>query len=684
MRQKMIDLKRIVRIAAFTLIYLIGLIVDPIVKLSSLEKTKHYQTSRSNFLLDFLISQRLLEDIHIIPYFLKSVVKYVYSLNRTQRFTNWYVFEEQVLIQPNTIFMKFPKSTANEEFEEYTYKQAYDIILKLSAYLTTDSIDCKPGEIIGLYYQNNPMFIFLWYALWQIGCIPAFLNYNIQGDSLKHCIEIGNITKVFVDPRIKQNFTYKGTLKNVQVINVNEEEIFVTVIKNQKAPTFLQKHHIRTPKTIRDFDPALLIFTSGTTGLPKSAVISWRKSTIGCALFGKIYHMEEKGSNVFTAMPLYHSTAALLGICAVVSQGGTFTIVSKFSASQFWKQVYCSNATHVQYVGEICRYLLNTPRSETKYEQEHNVKVAYGNGLRDTIWIDFKKRFNIPIIGEFYASTEAPFATTSLQFGQEKGIGACKSYGPFVTLFLSLQQCLIKTDPEDPTVPYRNANNLCEKPEINESGELLMKIFFPKNPKTSFQGYLGNEKATESKILRNVFKKGDAYYRSGDLIKEDKESRWYFVDRLGDTFRWKSENCSTQEVENCIMTDPLIKKDDSCVIECCVVGLKIQGYEGRCGYAILQRNLEHQSSLTELEILNGLLPRLNTSLPKYSMPLFVKFVDEIEHTNNHKIRKVGYRNDKLPNGSDGNATIYFLKNYKEYVELTQEEYEKILNGEVKL
>lgn len=281
-------------------------------------------------------------------------------------------------------------------------------------------------------------------------------------------------------------------------------------------------------------------------------------------------------STVFTAMPLFHSTAALLGACAILSHGGCLALSHKFSASTFWKQVYLTGATHIQYVGEVCRYLLHTPIS--KYEKMHKVKVAYGNGLRPDIWQDFRKRFNIEVIGEFYAATEAPFATTTFQKG-DFGIGACRNYGTIIQWFLSFQQTLVRMDPNDDSVIYRNSKGFCEVAPVGEPGEMLMRIFFPKKPETSFQGYLGNAKETKSKVVRDVFRRGDAWYRCGDLLKADEYGLWYFLDRMGDTFRWKSENVSTTEVE-----DQLTASNKEQYAQVLVVGIKVPKYEGRAGF----------------------------------------------------------------------------------------------------
>ncbi|SSD61058.1 probable Very long-chain fatty acid transport protein [Saccharomycodes ludwigii] len=651
--------------------------------------TKNYSHIFANLYDYFDSKTRLREDFHIAPYFFIALFSYIKSLIITKKFQYWYIFESKVSKHPKKLCLVYPNLQANGDFniEQYTYKEVYDIVLRLSYYLHND-LNIKEAEIVGMYYTNKPTFIFFWLALWNLGAIPAFMNYNSAGAPLIHSLKIANIKHVLIDPEtidvftlnkpdIMQNFPY------IKLHEINEDSLYSNVLFNaEKYPKFRQSDKIRSPKTLTDYSPACLIYTSGTTGLPKSAIMSWRKACLGCSLFGRIYHMNGKNSVVFTAMPLYHSTAALLGVCAVFSQGGCVALSHKFSASTFWKQVYLTKATHVQYVGEICRYLLNTKPSQ--YEQLHNVKIAYGNGLRPDIWTDFKKRFNIPVIGEFYASTEAPFATTSYQTG-DFGVGACRNYGPLVTWFLSYEQRLVKMDPNDSAKVYRDPQDgLCRDPEIGEPGEVLMRIFFPKKPETSFQGYLGNKSATDSKVLRDVFRNGDAWYRSGDLLKSDKYGLWYFVDRMGDTFRWKSENVSTKEVEDQFMHTALGEK---CIDEIVVVGLKVLNFEGKCGFACISLKKDgsnFQSVEQRVEFLNKILETLNKNLPKYALPVFVKFVDEIEHTDNHKIKKTSYSNQMLPHGSGNNETLYFLRNYKKYQELTDKDWDDIKNNIIKL
>lgn len=623
---------------------------------------------------------RLREDFYIIPFFIKAVVRYVISV-RQNRFQYWYTFTKIVKKYPNNIAICYPRPSAVKgeyELEKFTYQEFYDIVLRLSYFMRSE-YGVTAGEHIGLDSTNKPMFLFLLFATWNIGAIPALLNYNISGRPLVHSLKTANVSKVFIEPQASKPIMESEDLikEALPDINLNylEESELMSLLKNPSAAKFLQRDDIRSPKLITDYKPAMFIFTSGTTGLPKSAIMSWRKAVFACNLFSHVFHMDSH-SVVFTAMPLFHSTAAMLGLCAVISQGGCLAMANKFSATNFWKQAYLTNATHVQYVGEICRYLLHAPPS--KYDHMHSVKVAYGNGLRPDIWQKFRKRFNIETIGEFYAATEAPFATTCLQKG-DFGVGACKSYGSIINWFLSFQQVLVRMDPEDDSVVYRNAKGFCERPAIGEPGELLMKILFPKQPETSFQGYLGNKKETESKVLRNVFKRGDAYYRCGDLFREDRDGLLYFLDRLGDTFRWKSENVSTSEVE-----DEIMSSNESDFAQAVVVGVKIPGYEGRAGFAVIKLYDASISIERRLEILQSLLADLNKELPKYALPIFVKLVDEIEMTDTSKISKKTYKNQVLPRGPQGDETIFWLKDYKEYKVLTDMDWEAIKLQSVKL
>lgn len=621
------------------------------------------------------------DDYHIATYFIASVVKYIWLIY-SNRFQYWYIIESQVKKHPNSLAISYAKPLAKKgefELQEFTYAETYKIVLRLSHYLFNVH-RVKPGDNIALDFTNKPLFIFLWFALWNLGATPAFLNYNTLGQPLIHCIQVSNISQIFIDPFAaepikKTEDDLKKELPHTQLHYLDEDELFETVLLNEDYPTLRVDDAIRSPNSARDFEAAMLIYTSGTTGLPKPAIMSWRKATIGCSLFGRIMRVTP-GKAVFTAMPLYHSTAALLGVCAIFAHGGCVAISNKFSTSTFWKQVCLTNATHIQYVGEVCRYLLNSPVSP--YEKQHHVEIAYGNGLKTDIWKEFKERFNIKIIGEFYASTESPFATTSLQRG-EFGIGACRNYGPVVNAFLSIQQCLVKVNPDDETQIYRNEKGFAETTDVGQAGELLMRIFIPKRPETSFQGYLGNKKDTESKVIRDVFRKGDAWYRSGDLLRADENGLWYFTDRLGDTFRWKSENVSSAEVENQIMS---ASKD--IILEAVVVGVQLPSNEGRAGFAVIKLKKVDISVEEKVELLNSLLSHLKNNLPKYALPIFIKFVENIELTHTHKVAKSKYRNQVLPHGESGNETFFWLCNYKYYKVLTDDDWEEIAKGTNKI
>lgn len=632
-------------------------------------------------LIDYLDRKhRIREDFYIIKFFIKSVAAHFLAV-RSRRFQYWYLFAKQVDQNADNLAITYPRPLAEKgefEVESFTYRETYDIVLRLS-HILHEEYGVRAGENIAIDSTNKPLFLFLMLASWNIGAVPAFLNYNTLGHPLVHSLKISNITQVFIDPQasgpIKSSEReIKQELPNVKLNYLNEIDLLET-LKDQKTPTFLQNDDVRSPANVTDYKPCMFIYTSGTTGLPKSAIMSWRKATLGCALFAHIEHMDNN-SVVFTAMPLFHSTATLLGVCSVWSKGGCVAISNKFSASNFWKEAYLTRATHCQYVGEICRYLLNTPVS--KYESMHSVKVAYGNGLRPDIWQKFRHRFHIEVIGEFYAATEAPLATTSYQKG-DFGVGACRNYGTGIQLFLSLQQTLVRMDPDDDATVYKNSKGLCEKPAVGEPGEMLMRIFYPKKPETSFQGYLGNKKETESKVLRNVFKQGDAWFRTGDLLKSDEYGLWYFVDRMGDTFRWKSENVSTTEVE-----DQLIGSNHDDFAQVVVVGIKVPGYEGRAGFATIRLTNPEMNEPTRVAVLNRMLVNLNRELPKYAHPIFVKLVDHIEMTDTNKISKKTYRNQVLPHGANGDETIYWLKGYKEYKKLTEEDWSAIESQEIKL
>lgn len=629
------------------------------------------------------------EDAFLIQKVVRTVIPYLYNVYRL-RVSFWYSFENAVKKFPNNRAVEFPRPKKNpppvkvdangykiydDQFtlESFTYTELYDIVLRLS-YILKYEYGVTLEQTIAMDAMNKPLFIFFWLALWNIGALPAFLNFNTKDKPLVHCLKISDVAQVFIDPDCagpirETEPAINSELPNCKLHYLDEEALYKR-ITDPKQPKHRASDSTRRPND-SDHSACALIFTSGTTGLPKAGIMSWRKAFAAASLFGYIMRINLK-STVLTAMPMYHSTAAMLGVCPSLLQGACVSVSQKFSATSFWTQARLTGATHVQYVGEVCRYLLNSkPHPD---HQRHNVRIAYGNGLRRDIWQEFKKRFGITAIGEFYASTELPIATTNLQYG-DFGVGACRKYGALINLILNLTQVLVKMDPDDEEVVWRDPKTgFGVRAEYNQPGELLMRIVDAKNPETTFQGYYGNKGATSSKIVRDVFKKGDAWFRSGDLLKMDEDGLLYFVDRLGDTFRWKSENVSATEVENELMGCRALKQS-------VVVGVRVPNHEGRAGFAVVDP-LDELADKPE-EILLRIYEHTKETLPKYAVPQFIKISSEIEVQHNHKVPKNQFKNQQMPAGKDGNDVIYWL-NGKKYEKLTQETWDAISSSKVKL
>lgn len=628
------------------------------------------------------------EDLMLIQKVVRAAVPYLYNLHRG-RASFWYIFEKAALKHPNNIAVSFPRPRKDappitkdaqgfpiydDQFllEEYTYEELYGMILRLS-YIFKNDYGITSAHTIGVDCMNKPLFILIWFALWNIGAVPAFLNYNTKDKPLVHCLKIAGVSQVFIDPDcaepIKETEArIRDELPSVKLHYIDEPEL-LRILSDKNRPTFRAPDETRRPEDT-DSSCCALIYTSGTTGLPKSAIMSWRKAFMASAFFGNIMKINKKAT-VMTAMPLYHSTAAMLGVCPTLATGASVSICQKFSASTFWTQAKLCKATHVQYVGEVCRYLLNAkPHPD---QQAHQVQIAYGNGLRRDIWKEFKQRFHIQGVGEFYASTESPIATTNIQYG-DFGMGACRKYGTLINSVLGLSQRLVKMDPDDENELWRDPKSgFCVQTDPNTPGELLMKIMNADNVEGSFQGYYGNKGATNSKIIRDVFKKGDAWFRSGDLLKMDEDGLLYFVDRLGDTFRWKSENVSATEVENELMSSNAIKQS-------VVVGVRVPQHEGRAGFAVV----DPKDGLSHTEVLDKMIKAVENSLPKYAIPQFIKIVaNGIEASHNHKVPKNQFKNQKLPKGESGDELIYWL-NKNKYEELTEDAWASIMSGASKL
>ena len=512
------------------------------------------------------------------------------------------------------------------------------------------------GDVVALLMDNRPEYLFAWLGLPKLGAVVALLNTNLRGAPLAHCVSIAGARQIIVGAELAD--AYKEAAAQISpapALWITDEngggnlDAALAAVSPEPLDAGARSGLVCS-------DKAFYIFTSGTTGLPKAANISHLRALF--MMYGFAGGLGSRpGDRMYNVLPLYHSSGGICAVGVALTAGGSLVLRRKFSVHEFWDDCWRYKPTFFQYIGELCRYLLNAPPNP--HERAHNLRAITGNGLRPEIWPHFQERFAIPRIVEFYGATEGNVSMLNYD-GKVGAVGRIPHY-----LRNALTTRIVRFDIEH-EMPVRNAEGFCIECAPNETGEAIGQI--TQDPGKNFEGYT-RAADTQKKILHDVFEKGDTWFRTGDLMKQDALGYFYFVDRIGDTFRWKGENVATSEVSEAL---GVIQG----VLEANVYGVSVPGMDGRAGMAALVVDGDFK--------LETLAPDLAGSLPAYARPVFLRLQPMMEITGTFKQRKV----DLVKEGFDPAAIadpIYWLDPAtSRYENLNAARYADITSGRVKL
>jgi fatty-acyl-CoA synthase len=474
----------------------------------------------------------------------------------------------------------------------------------------------RRGDTVALLMPNCVHYMPLWLGLTRAGVCVALLNTQLRGEVLAHCIRIVAPRLVIVGSELCDAVPEARSRVDSTVawwaFGGGAHELPRVDLAAAGLPAFAAgAEEIALPALD---ERALFIYTSGTTGLPKAANVSHYRLMQWSHWFAGMMDTGP-GDRMYDCLPLYHSVGGIVATGATLVGGGTVVLRARFSARNFWRDVIEERCTLFQYIGELCRYLVNSdpgPQDNT-----HDLRLCCGNGLRGEVWEGFQSRFRIPQILEYYASTEGNFSL----YNCEGKPGAIGRIPPFLKHRMPIE--IVRFDLES-EIPTRDTEGHCVACEPNQAGEAIGKLQSADNNQLGrFEGYADAE-ATTKKVLRNVFIDGDAWYRTGDLMRRDEQGFFYFVDRIGDTFRWKGENVSAAEVTGVIAACPG-------VTDAAVYGVQVAGTDGRAGMAAIVVGPEFD--------LNSFRDFLTARLPDYARPVFVRIVPAMELTGTFKLRK---------------------------------------------
>jgi fatty-acyl-CoA synthase len=501
------------------------------------------------------------------------------------------VFQDRAARFGDRVFIRFGE-------QQLTYREANATANRYAAVLAARGVG--RGDVVGVMLRNSPNAVLMMLAVVKCGAVAGMLNYHQRGEVLAHSLGLLDAKALVVESDLVGAVDECGGV-GITPMTIEEVERLAAT-----APTT----NPAAASAVLAKDTAFYIFTSGTTGHPKASVMTHRRWLSALAAFGGLGLRLRGSDTLYSCLPLYHNNALTVAVGSVINSGATLALGKSFSASRFWDEVIAADATAFIYIGEICRYLLNQPAKPT--DRAHKVRVIAGNGLRPEIWDEFTTRFGIARVCEFYAASEGNTAFINI-FNVPKSTGIAP-----------MPLAYVEYDP-DTGAPQRGDDGRVRRVPAGQPGLLLS----PVNRLQPFDGYT-DPSASEKKLVRNAFREGDCWFNTGDVMSPQGMGHAAFVDRLGDTFRWKGENVATTQVERALAADKSIE-------ESTVFGVEIPRTGGRAGMAVvkLRDGAEFDGQ--------ALAHTVYDQLPAYAMPLFVRVVDEMEHTTTFKSRKVDLR-----------------------------------------
>lgn len=545
------------------------------------------------------------------------------------------------------------------EDRQYTYNELNSWVNRLARYMLSAGI--KKGDAVAILIENRPELLVSVLACAKIGAVCAMLNTSQKGKVLIHSIKLVEPKMMIAGEECRE--AYDDVRAEVGI--TEDKHLFFSDIDTHTSKGFAPNGWLNAPDCISDqldsnppttltvfsLDPCFYIYTSGTTGLPKAVVFNHGRFMKAFGSFGLAAVRLQSTDRMYVPLPFYHSTAMAVCWGSVLAGHACLVMARRFSASGFWSDIRENNATSFGYVGELCRYLLEQPASEL--DINNDVRVIVGNGMRPSIWNEFKTRYGIERVMEFYASSEGNIGFTNL-LNFDKTVGV--SPYPYA---------IVEYDKET-DMPIIDKNGCMKKVRKGGVGLLIGEI----TEKTPFHGYTDPSK-TQSCILEGAFKPGDRWFNTGDLMRDMGFRHAQFVDRTGDTFRWKGENVSTTEVE--MMIEELSEFQ-----EAIVYGVEIPNTNGRAGMASLKISCD-------IDKLNfaDVLTKFKVLLPKYAIPVFLTINCEVEITGTFKHLKGPLKEKAYALSKNDNPIYVWLPDGNKYERLTHEMEKDILSGKYK-